>query len=227
MKKSIIYLFFALSICPTFSQNDVFDESLNTLNKIHNILIDCIASFMEFPENHSNTELVFERINEIKEFYEQQQSIRYNFSNNILSNPKVKEYFSQIDKMKVYASTFIELLRPFMGYNSAGLTLDQMAILNPLFQQMNWSIELLDINCKNARFYEYSLKGCKMMFINNTLPSANYNTSEYNDIEVDFTYTNGGGGRWYVRGGKYRMIQFKDDKNIKYYRVIKAFSEMK
>lgn len=67
-----------------------------------------------------------------------------------------------------------------------------------------------------------------MMFIKSILPANDYRNMKYNNIEVTFTYESyAGGGSWYVGGNKYRMIQFKDDENTQYYRVVKAKSEKK
>lgn len=212
----------------SFAQKDVFDQSIEEINKVNDVLIDCMASFMEFPEIHSNTIKIYDRILTIKNLCKDQQSSKYQMSSSILSNPKVQQYYRIIDQMQIYADVFEELLRPFKGYNSAGLSQNQMTLLDPMFRKFGWRIALLDIACRDAYFYEYELKGCKMMFIKNALPPADYNNAIYNNIEVNFTYNyHGIGGKYYIGGGKYRMIQFQDDKNPKYYKVIKAISERK
>lgn len=212
----------------SFSQEDVFDQSLEMINKSNDLLLDCMASFLEFPEEHSNTLVVYDRVLTIKKMCKEQQSSRYKMSNSILSHPKVQQYYAIVDRMEIYSECFEELLRSFAGYNSAGLTQDQMSLLDPLFRKFGWKIKLLDIKCKDAYFYEYELKGCKMMFIKNALPPNDYDNAIYNNIKVDFTYDYyGTGGQWYVGGGKYRMIQFKDNEKKQYHRVIKANSERK
>jgi hypothetical protein len=229
MKKSLLSLFILIpSFC--FAQNDVFNESLIVLNKINNGLLDCMASFMEFPGTHNNTIKVYDQILEIKNALKDQQfnPSAYENPQAIWSNAKVQQYYKKVDEMRLYADIFEELLRNFKGYNSAGLSQDQMIVLDPLLRKFGWKATLLDINCKDVYFYEYQLKGCKMMFIRNNLPPADYSNSIYNNIEVDFTFDYyGTGGKWYVGGGKYRMIQFQDDENLKYYKVIKATSERK
>lgn len=228
MKKVLFFLLFIPSLA--FSQNDVYDESLRVLDKLNDALLDCMASFLEFPEMHSNTIKVYDQTLEINNVLKDQRFNPSAYENPqvICSNPKVQRYYKKVDEMRVYADIFEELLRNFKGYNSAGLSQSQMNILDPLFRKFGWKITLLNIDVKDAYFYEYELKGCKMMFIKNNLPLADYNNSIYNNIEVDFTYDYLGiGGKYYVGGGIYRMIQFKDDKNPNYYKVIKASSERK
>ena len=227
MRKILLYfiLFIPLS---SFSQEDVFDQSLEMINKCNDLLLDCMASSLEFPEEHSNTLLVYDRVLEIKKMCKEQQSSRYKMSNSVLSHPKVQQYYTIVDRMEIYSDCFEELLRSFAGYNSAGLTQDQMSLLDPLFKKFGWRIKLLDIQCKDVYFYEYELKGCKMLFIKNALPPNDYDNAICNNIEVDFTYDYyGTGGQWYVGGGKYRMIQFKDNEKTQYHKVIKAKSERK
>jgi len=225
MKK--IILAFLLFI-PIFSnaQRDAFDQSIEEINKVNNILIDCMASFLEYPEIHSNTIKVYDRILTIKDLCKDQQSSKNRLSNTLLTNPKVNQYYGIINEMQIYSEVFEELLRPFMGYNSAGLTQDQMTILDPLFRKFNWDISILDINCKDTYFFEYELKGCKIMFIKNTLPPDDHINYINHNIEVDFTYNySGTGGSYYIGGGMYRIIQFKDNQNNGYYKVVKASSQ--
>lgn len=214
------------SLC--FAQKDIYDESLDQINKVNDMLVDCMASFLEFPSVHSNTIKIYDRILTIKNLSKEQQASKFNISSSILSNPKVQLYYKTVDNVFAYSEAFEELLRPFKGLNSAGLTQNQMTLLDPLFRRFGWTISLLDINCRDAHFYEYVFKECKLMFIKNALPPADYYNSINNNIEVDFTYDYmGTGGRYYVGGGKYRMIQFLDDENKKYRKVIKATSERK
>lgn len=228
--KRILFSFFILIPSFCFAQNNVFDESLIVLNKLNEGLSGRIASFLEFPETHRNTIKVYDGILEIKNVLKDQEFDPATYKNPqaIWSNPKVQQYYNLVDKMRLYADIFEELLRNFKGYNSAGLSQNQMSLLDPLFRMCGWKITLLNVDCKDAYFYEYQLKGCKMLFIKNTLPPADYNNAIFNNIEVDFTYDYyGTGGKWYVGGGKYRMIQFQDDENSQYYSIIKASSERK
>lgn len=232
MKKNLLYfiLFYLFIPLSSISQENVFDQSLEMINKMNDLLVDCMASFLQFPEEHSNTLKIYDTILTIKNMCKEQQSSKYMMSNSILSHPKVQQYYAVVDQMEIYSSCFEELLRPFAGHNSAGLTQDQMFLLDPLFRKFGWEIKLLDIQCKDAYFYEYKLKGCKMMFIENTLPPNDYDNAIYNNIEVTFTYDYyglGAGGQWYVGGGKYRMIQFRDNEETQYYKVLKAKSERK
>lgn len=67
------------------------------------------------------------------------------------------------------------------------------------------------------------------MFIKSTRPKNDYRNNIYYNIAVTFTYEGINGEEWecYVGGNKYRMIQFKDDKNVRYQKVIKAKSVRK
>jgi len=225
MKKSILYLLLFYSSL-SFAQKDVFDQSLETANVINDALMDYMASFMAFPEYHSNTVKLYNYILDVKNLCKDQQSSKYKMSNSIMSNLKVQQYYRIIDKMQIYADAFEELLRPFYGYVSPGLSQNQMTLLDPLFRTFGWKITLLDISCRDAYFYEYELNGCKMMFVKNTLPPADYRNRIYNYIKVDFIYDYyGTGGKFHIEGGKYSMIQFQNDQNIQYYKVIKATSK--
>lgn len=227
MKKIILSLLLLMPLL-SFAQQDIYDQNIEEIKKVNDVLIDCMTSFMEFPEIHTNTIKVYDRMLMIKDLCKDQQSSKYQMSTSIISNPKVQQYYRIIDKMQIYANAFEELLRSFKGYNSAGLSQNQMTLLDPLFRKFGWKISLLDINCKDSYFYEYQLKGCKMMFIKNTLPPNDYQNYVYHNIEVDFTYDYyGTGGKYYLGGGLYRMIQFQDDENVKYHKIIKATSERK
>lgn len=209
-----------------FAQRDVFDQSLEAIKKVNGLLVDCIASFLEFPESHNNTVKVYDQILEIKTAVKDQKfdPSAYENPQAIWSNPKVQRYYKQVEEIQILTLIFEELLRTFKGYGSGGLTQEQITLINPLFREMGWKITLLDVDCKDAYFYEYEYKSFKMMFVKNTLPPADYRNQIYNGIQVEFTYHNGLGGMYAVQGGLYRMIQYTDDKNPNYGKVIKATS---
>ena len=59
MRRMKLLIFFVCLICtlPSFSQDD-YDRSLNELEKVNDLLLDASASFLKFPNNHSNLSLI-------------------------------------------------------------------------------------------------------------------------------------------------------------------------
>lgn len=224
MKRIILIL---LVIIPSlaYSQKDIFDESIEGLDKVDEFLIEEISSFSAFPQVHSNTIRVFKKILEISDLCKEQQITKNSLSSDLLSNYKVQLFYKKLNDIQVFAETFEELLRPFHAGNSSGLNENQMNIIDQLLRVAGWKITLLDINCKDAYFYEYQFKEFKMMFIKNALPKSNFGDLIQTVLEVEFTFDHyGESSRYNVGGGLYRMIQFKDDENFHYYKVIKARS---
>jgi hypothetical protein len=209
------------------AQNNAFDKSVEDANKINGLLVDVIASFMEYPEVHSNTLIVYNKISTIRDACKNLQATKYEISNSIFIQPKVQQFYKIIDQTKMLADAFGDLLTPLTGYGSAGVPQARMNILlDPLFKAMGWKISILPVECKDAYFYEYERKGYKMMFIKSHLPPDDYKNNIFHNIEVTFTYDNGPyGGTYVVGGSKYRMIQFKDDENPHYYKVTRASSK--
>lgn len=99
-------------------------------------------------------------------------------------------------------------------------------LLEPLFDEAGWEKRILNVTCPDAYFVEYSYEDFKMMFVKSTRPRNDYMNNCYHNIEVTFTYEGayGAGGSYYVGGNKYRMIQFKDNENVSYRKVVKAKS---
>ena len=66
MRRMKLLIFFVCLICtiPSFSQDD-YDRSLNELEKVNDLLLDASASFLKFPNNHSNTIIVFNQLKEL------------------------------------------------------------------------------------------------------------------------------------------------------------------
>jgi hypothetical protein len=60
---------------PSFSQDD-YDRSLNELEKVNDLLLDASASFLKFPNNHSNTIIVFNQLKELNTYIK-----KYNLTN--------------------------------------------------------------------------------------------------------------------------------------------------
>lgn len=225
-----LLIFFVCLICttPSFSQ-DNYDRSLNELEKVNNLLLDASASFLKFPNNHSNTTIVFNQLKKLNTIYKEIQSNKYE----VLSkwdNYKVRLFYDTTDKMQAITDAFEELLRTIAGYTSSGIEGAVMEILlEPLFDKTGWEKRILNITCSDAYFVEYSYEDFKMMFIKSTRPRNDYMKNCYHNIEVTFTYEGpyDVGGSYYVGGNKYRMIQFKDDENISYRKVVKAKSVRK
>ena len=131
------------------------------------------------------------------------------------------------DKMQAIADAFEELLRTIAGYTSSGIEGTVMEVLlEPLFDEAGWEKRILNVTCPDAYFVEYSYEDFKMMFVKSTRPRNDYMNNCYHNIEVTFTYEGpyGAGGSYYVGGNKYRMIQFKDNENVSYRKVVKAKS---
>lgn len=210
-----------------FSQ-DEFDKSLNELEKVNNLLLDATGSFLRFPDNHSNTIIVFNRLKELNILYKKMQSNKYEVLER-WENHKTKLFYDTVDKMQAITDIFEELLRTITGYNSSGIEGVEMEILlEPLLIGTGWEKKLLNISCDNVYFVEYKYGTFKMMFIKSTLPANDYRIQSYHNLEVTFTYEgNYGGGSYYVGGNKYRMIQFKDDQNHSYHKIMKAKSVRK
>ncbi|WP_239448812.1 hypothetical protein [Mediterranea sp. An20] len=193
-------------------------------------MVDMIASFTRFPWNHQNTIVVFNQLKKQNKAYQAIQTMRYD--SKMLrgwGDYQITAFFNRVDKMQAVVDVYEELLRTIAGYNSAGIEGPEMEILlEPLLLDSGWYKKKLDVACEHAYFVEYGFGDFKMMFIKSILPANDYRNMKYNNIEVTFTYEGyAGGGSWYVGGNKYRMIQFKDDENTQYYRVVKAKSEKK
>jgi hypothetical protein len=232
-KKNLIIVGLLISI-NSFSQRDVFDESLNAINQINDFLVDCMISFLSFPESHSNTIIVYDQIVTIKNTLSEQQQLKYRNPKSILSKPKVLQYYNTVDKMEITAGIFIELLKPFMGHRMSIFTQPEMDALNSFFKVFEWNVELLNIRCNDAYFWEYSKNGCKIMFVENTLPFPDSERWAYSDdprannyIEVTCFDKVGLLSKHVIRGGTYKLIQFQDDENFNYKKLTKVYSVRK
>lgn len=223
--KKVFLILFILIPAVVFSQKDTFDMTLEKLDLLEIYSLSNIESFMKSPEKHANTIMVYNKIERLNDFCKKQLSIKNTLSSSLLSYNKAQEYFDRINDLQTLTKTYIELLKPLVGYNTGGLAQNQMSFLDQMFRESGWKITMLDISCKDADFYEYQLNGFKMMFIRNTLPQPDYSNNLFNDINVDFDYNNKTGGLYCVRGSFYRLIQFKDDTQDGYCVVIKASSE--
>ena len=230
MKRIFFILCFVYPFVAFAQSGYSYKQACQDLEKLDNAMIDMIASFTRFPENHKNTIVVFNQLKKQNEAYKAIQNLRYDY--NILKgweDYQITAFYSRVDKMQAIADVYEELLRTIAGYNSAGIEGPEMEILlEPLLLDSGWYKKKLDVSCEHAYFVEYGFGNFKMMFIKSILPANDYRNMKYNNIEVTFIYEGyARGGSWYVGGNKYRMIQFKDDENTQYYRVVKAKSEKK
>lgn len=208
---------------------DEYDRSIKELEKINNAFLDAASSFLKYPYDHDNTMIVFDQLKRLNATYKKIQSDRYNNISK-LDNYKVRYFYDMTDRMQAFAAVFEELLREITGYNSSGIEGAEMeTLLEPIFNEFGWEKRMLNLTCSDAYFVEYSYKDFKMMFIKSTRPKNDYRNNIYYNIAVTFTYEGINGEEWecYVGGNKYRMIQFKDDKNVRYQKVIKAKSVRK
>lgn len=225
----LIMLFLGLMCAiPSFSQ-DVFDRSLKDLEKVNSILLDAVASFLKSPNDHSNTMVVFDKLKKLNVAFEGVQSDKYETLAK-WDNYKVRLFYDKVDKMQAVTEAFEELLRTIAGYVSGGIEGPVMEVLlEPLFDEAGWEKKVLDVTCPDAYFVEYSCGEFKMMFIKSTRPADDVRNNIFHNIEVTFTFEGlyGTAGSCYVGGGRYRMIQFKDDENVSYRKVVKAESVRK
>ena len=100
MRRMKLLIFFVCLICtiPSFSQDD-YDRSLNELEKVNDLLLDASASFLKFPNNHSNTIIVFNQLKELNTIYKLK----------IESEPrKLKEFINIMDLYKENPKGLIE-----------------------------------------------------------------------------------------------------------------------
>lgn len=223
------YILVVMSMFLTFSLDaqNVHKESYEMWGKINNSLIDALASFTEYPENHENTVKVFEQLKCINNLCKDFQLKNYKLFTQY-DDEKINDLVDRFNNTQTLADTFEELLRNIAGYNSRGIAAPEMEIIiEPILIEMGWQKCNLNVICNDAYFCEYKYKGFKMMFVKSTRPQYNEGNgrSHFYTISVDFTYSNGGGGEYAVGGNLYRMIQFKDDKHPLYYNVIKATSK--
>lgn len=212
-----------------YGQKDMFDESIEMANQVNDLLVDAVASFMEYPYDHQNTIVVYNRLKKVAEVCDKALENKYEILRDY-DNWKTRLYIEKLEHTKIVADAHEELLKVIIGYNSSGIEWEVMnVVLNPLFDEAGWQRTKLDVNCNDAEFYEYSCGNFKIMFIRNLLPANDYRNGIYHNIEVTFTYAGAysGGGSYYVGGGKYRVIQYKDDSHTVYYKVMKAQSVRK
>ncbi|SRR5574344_854939 len=201
-------------------QDNVYIEYLQHAKGVKELLDVTISNFINKPIDH---ELTISTVDVLNTIYN--KCIDYNPAT--MHNPNNHysvELSRLIEDTKIKSKAFITLLNPIVGINEIGVDGSVMEnIVEPLLINGGWNKRNISVVCNDAYFCEYEFNGFKMMFIKSTRPkSTDY---QYYTISVDFTYANGGGGEYAVGGNLYRLIQFKDNTNPKYYKVVKASSK--
>lgn len=230
MNRIYCLLFGLIIVLSTFSQST--PQSPNeALELVTERLNGAIASFVYYPENHENTEKVFEHIKDINEVFKYWVTTKTSVNLNI---PEIKRFYDKVDTEAPIAEAFEELLRDIAGYASRGIDGPTMEIIvEPILIGSGWTRKNLNIVCDDAYFIEYSYKDFKMLFVKNTRPKTNYSSISpvYNTITITYyindIYNVGKiiqGGSLNVGGGLYRMVRFKDDKNLFYPQIVKSES---
>lgn len=235
MKRKFYFVLLALLCVMPMSAQDMFDQSLKDLEELNNITYDYIASFLDYPDKHENTLKVFRGLQEVSKFYDDQYNKRFELLSRF-DNYKTRQYVDQIEKTKLLVDAIDEFIGCVAGYVRAGVespTFDQM--LKPLFDKFGWECKIVAVQCQDIVFFEYSKGGFKMLLAYNTRPMPERFrqdiTGEYHDNQVDcYTYfkefreTSIFTGL-VVRGGKYRLVQYKDDNKTQYHTLTKATSK--
>lgn len=230
-----LLLLIAAFLSMNVQAQDMFDESLRDLERLNNLTYDYISSFLEYPSNHDNTLKVFRGLQDVKRLYDDQYNKRFEILSRF-DNYKTREYVNQIEKNKYLVDALDELVGCVAGYVRAGVqsqVFDQ--ILKPLFESFEWNCRIIPIQCQDIVFFEYTKDGFKMLLAYNTRPTSSGFEADlsgkYNDNQVDcYTYfkalreTNSFCSL-VVRGGKYRMVEYKDDKKAIYHNLTKATSK--
>lgn len=224
--KKIIVILFILMPSMLYAQ-DEFDRGLEELDKVNNLLLDALGSFLKFPEYHDNTLAVFEQLERLNKIYEEWHKTKYEA---LLKwdNYKTRKFYDSVDKMHAIGEAFEELLRPIVGFAGGGIDGPEMEmLLEPLFESAGWRKKMINVFCDDAYFCEYEYKDFKMMFVKNTRTKSDYSNGKINTIIVEYTHTDGYlGGVIYVAGGVYRMMQYKDSNNPQYKQLLKANSKI-
>ena len=227
--RRILILIICMSNSISLCSQDMFDKSLQELEKVNAILVDVAASFLENPYDHGNTLVAFNRLQLLNKAYKELQNNKYEALSQ-WDNYKVRLFYDKVDKMQAITDALEELIKPIAGYNSAGIEGPNFEILLvPLFDEAGWKKRMLPIKCEHAYFIEYTYGEFKMMFVKSILSANDYRNQVYNNIEVSYEFAGqfAGGGSMYVGGNKYRMVQFKDDVNPSYNNIAKASSVRK
>ena len=235
MKKYLFVVILQLFGCTLLNAQDMFDQGLKSLEELNNLTYDYIGSFLEYPDNHENTLKVFQKLQTVSKFYNEQYEKRVELLSKF-DNYKMRQYVDQIEKMKLLVDAIDKFVGYIVGYVRAGVESPIFdSLLKPLFEQFGWECKILPVQCQDIIFFEYSKGNFKMLLAYNTMPMPDKFkqdiTKEYHDNEVScYTYfKERRETSWFtkcvVRGGKYRLIQYKDSQNVNYHNLTKATSK--
>ena len=187
MKSNLRLIFFLFNLCfplSLFSQ-DMFDESLATIEKFNNVFVDEVGTFLEDPHNHTNSLRVFEKMKEFNEIYKDLQSKKYE----VLSkwdNYKTRKYYDSIDRTRKYIlSSFlawaVDCLDSYMSMCNQGPKLIDNEDLTKAFEKANRSVnEKFIAIARHVDSYDNfdiyaSIVGLAIQWRNNTTHSSGDN----------------------------------------------------
>lgn len=231
MKKFICTFCLCFSFISMLGQSQ--SESSKALDKVNDYVMEVLGAFFMNPDNSHNNKVVYEKIKDVDDFYSEELENKY--KSPYYESYTVREYYDKIERMKNITGVMRDFLNPLAGY--VGGSIDGPSfdiILKPIFDQFDWSCKKLSVNCSDIIFYEYTYKNFKMLLAYNTRSEASRSQKEqgiYNDNEVKCFAYNKAFRRvdWFaklvVRGGKYRIVEFKDDTNNVYNNLLKATSK--
>lgn len=234
MKTKLLSVIMAISfplMALELKAQDMFEQSLTELENMNNLTYDNISSFLGNPLDHANTLKVFEGLRATGDAY---QKIVDN-TVGLLSrydNYNVRTFLDQANRHNILVKDFDKIIGVIAGYIRDGIEASDFEVLvKPLLEQFGWTCKVLPIQCPDIVFYEYSKGEFKILFAHNTRPSADYTNYIYNDNEVryyayfkEYRETSMWGGA-IVRGGTYRVLQYKDNTSKNYHKITKATSK--
>lgn len=223
MKKVfIIFVFLSLVTFRSMAQSDELIQKANAdYDRLSAVFIDACGSFFDNANHHANTEKVHnfldDNISKLKDF----QSNCYDFN--------LMDLYQDCERFYTFVSG-VETLTSWVLKHGGECDEVQWRLIDEALRGFNWTSNVLNVKTSFALFTEYtSPDGFKMMVVKNTLPDNNLNNapipSTDNYIKINYTYTNGAGGMVVVKPGCTDIIQFKDDENPHYYKLLKAEAE--
>lgn len=223
--KRIIVLLLTCSIGITSNGQDMFDQSVQALKEYNNIAYDYISSFLYNPYNHENTEKVYEELYSMEKGYtdllKNKAEVLYRYN-----NYKAHQYYENIETMLAMIKSFNDYIGSIVGYIRPGVDAPEYEIIiKPILEEFGWKCSPLSISSNNIQLLEYSYGNFKMLIARNTLPAPNYEMRIHNDINFSCyayfpqlketnVFVTGT-----LRGGKYRLIAYKDNQNRHYYTI--------
>lgn len=227
--KNVKYIIIII-LLGVFVKADAQNNMMESLNKLNDYTMEILGAFFMNPDNSLNNKLVYEKICQLEKFYSDELDNQYSCPDKNL----FADYFNSIETMKNITNVMSDFLNPLAGYVGGSIDASSFdSILKPILEQFNWSCKTMSVNCSDIIFYEYTYKNFKMLLAYNTRPKASRYQEEqgiYNDNEVKcYAYIKEYRKiDWFiklvVRGGTYRIVEFKDDTNTSYKNLVKATS---